>query len=440
MIESETPFLTEEQEQLLKHLNNLCKEKKSQTVVLNCPAGTGKTFFIKYLFKHTDLNIRVLAPTHKAKSLFSVEDIPCMTIHKYLNGEKDVDEKTGEIYFRFSKNIFKKTHDVLIVDECSMINRKMLEALESEKIVLFTGDDHQLPPVGEEISPVFNRKYETFSFTENMRIQTDPDSMSALYLNKFRNLVDNPNSKVRIETRQSISKAIKYFKKNKDCVVLAWTNKQVSYLNGKIRKKLYAQDSELKKYYEGETLVFSGYRPTNVILKVEDNQITYLKYHSSDSIDIVKLSEINEEVKYYRCEHQTKADKLKTCKICDIKGHRNISQQIKFYKIEDHNGIEWQVPFDEANEEKIKAILSDLKRHCLKMKNKILWAQYYDMKNLYNPDLFYRYAMTVHKSQGSQWEKVFVDINNLRACRDMDLSAKLSYTAVSRYRNYVFFL
>lgn len=441
-------MLNEDQSKLFDYVIECHKTKKDIKAVCCSQAGTGKTFFIKYLVNNSNLDIKILAPTHKSKGLFKSEGIEADTIHRFLNSKKNIDDKTGEIYFTMEGN-YKSTHDLLIIDECSMINEKMFDELIKYKNILFIGDNHQLPPIGENISKVFDPQgsdsniWNTFEFKKNMRIITNPDSISAHYLKKFRELVNRPTLKIRIEERKDMKFVINSFKKGEDTVVLAWTNKQVAFLNNNIRKSLYLKpsDTKLERYYVGEKLIFSGYRKTSIIKHIDElGRVKFLTYHSSDEIVIMDLKKESIFIDYHRCNHQKNNNKISICLDCNIKGHKVRGYNIHFYKITDENGTVWYYPEDTIDMKNINNILVDFRSSCLHLKDKTQWIAYYNMKNLYSPDIFYKYSMTIHKSQGSEFQNVFVDIGNIRHCRDLELAAKLSYTAVSRYRKYLYFI
>ena len=83
-----------------------------------------------------------------------------------------------------------------------------------------------------------------------------------------------------------------------------------------------------------------------------------------------------------------------------------------------------------------------------KLKGKI-WGSYYKVFNSFTSpvDLYYDdrlirkksftrgYATTVHKSQGSSYDKVFVDLVDILRCRDSMLLRQLEYVALSRTRS-----
>ena len=44
----------------------------------------------------------------------------------------------------------------------------------------------------------------------------------------------------------------------------------------------------------------------------------------------------------------------------------------------------------------------------------------------------------MHKSQGSTYDTVFIDLENIGSCRNPDQVARMLYVAVSRARNRIF--
>jgi hypothetical protein len=70
-------------------------------------------------------------------------------------------------------------------------------------------------------------------------------------------------------------------------------------------------------------------------------------------------------------------------------------------------------------------------------KKKGKWPKYFGLKNKF-PDLRQRDAATVHKSQGSTYESVFIDLGNISTCRNPAQVARMLYVAVSRARSRVY--
>ena len=115
--------------------------------------GTGKTTILNgilSLFEQMDLKCLLAAPTGRAaKRLTEVTGCDASTIHRLL--EADIDTATGQMYFiRDEDNPLKA--DAVIVDEMSMVDiellHSLLRAIPAGKRLILVGDPDQLPPVG----------------------------------------------------------------------------------------------------------------------------------------------------------------------------------------------------------------------------------------------------------------------------------------------------
>lgn len=157
-------------EGLSEGLNELqaCAVKKSVTApffVLVGGPGTGKTFTAKRMIQAQgkDLRIAVSAPTGKAVAKlmesFDGLDVKAATLHRLLGISKASD---------YVKPAKKLPFDVILVDECSMIDLGMwghfLDALLPTTKVFLLGDPDQLPSV--EPGNVFE---ELWRFVKNHR-------------------------------------------------------------------------------------------------------------------------------------------------------------------------------------------------------------------------------------------------------------------------------
>ena len=73
-------------------------------------------------------------------------------------------------------------------------------------------------------------------------------------------------------------------------------------------------------------------------------------------------------------------------------------------------------------------------------KNKFLWKEYYRLKEILDAPIEYSYAITVHKAQGSGYDNVFVDFDNINFCNNNMEKLRLLYTAVSRTKKKLYFI
>jgi hypothetical protein len=95
-----------------------------------------------------------------------------------------------------------------------------------------------------------------------------------------------------------------------------------------------------------------------------------------------------------------------------------------------------------------------------KWKGKKDWGSYFDFRNKFrllgaplneegtssrilgktSKDVDYAYALTIHKSQGSTYDNIYMDVQNIRACGEANLALRLLYTGLSRPKNKAYLL
>ena len=115
--------------------------------------GTGKTTGLNgilHLLGHMQLRCLLAAPTGRAaKRLTEVTGEDASTIHRLL--EAGIDPHTGNMFFAKDEDNPLKA-DVIIVDEMSMVDIQLLcsllKAIPQGKRLILVGDPDQLPPVG----------------------------------------------------------------------------------------------------------------------------------------------------------------------------------------------------------------------------------------------------------------------------------------------------
>lgn len=122
--------------------------------VLNGAAGCGKTFVLniilsilktEYKANSEDCVISVFAPTGKAAKVAAKStNMMCETIHRGLG----FNPETG-FYFNETR---KLSSDCIVIDESSMLDiqlaKHLLSAIQDNAKVIFLGDTHQLPSIG----------------------------------------------------------------------------------------------------------------------------------------------------------------------------------------------------------------------------------------------------------------------------------------------------
>ncbi|QDV34933.1 ATP-dependent DNA helicase [Tautonia plasticadhaerens] len=116
-------------------------------------AGVGKSTIANLAIEeikeqHNVSKVRTAAYTGKAASVLRKKGIEdASTIHSLIYTPK-VDEETGELKFTLSEESAAAEADLIVLDECSMIDDRLADDLRSfGKKILVMGDPGQLPPV-----------------------------------------------------------------------------------------------------------------------------------------------------------------------------------------------------------------------------------------------------------------------------------------------------
>lgn len=165
------------------------KSLSSSVSLLTGGPGTGKTYTVKYLLEiylslcrefHITPKILIAAPTGKAaatlrEKLEGLEEgqIEILTLHRALKIQRSQDFKNPRVLL----------HDLIIVDECSMVDLHLWTALFSaiaagSRVVLM-GDPYQLPPV--ETGMIFQELFLALpSSSLNTCMRTDAKNLLAI--------------------------------------------------------------------------------------------------------------------------------------------------------------------------------------------------------------------------------------------------------------------
>lgn len=128
-----------------------------QTMTFGGLAGTGKTTLVKEITR-TIPNVAVVAFTGKAVSVLRRKGVrQAETLHRLMYRPVGEDEEGDPIFTRrvslarysSGDDDYEPAPDLVIVDEASMINRRMHEDLELlARKILYVGDHGQLQPIG----------------------------------------------------------------------------------------------------------------------------------------------------------------------------------------------------------------------------------------------------------------------------------------------------
>ena len=129
----------------------------SRISVLLGAAGTGKTTLLKSLCDLPEVNeggVLLLAPTGKARVKLESQTKRkgAKTVAQFLLGFGRYDGRTGRYFVASSNTKRNKDHKTVVIDECSMLTEEqlaaVLDALTNVERLILVGDPRQLPPIG----------------------------------------------------------------------------------------------------------------------------------------------------------------------------------------------------------------------------------------------------------------------------------------------------
>ena len=123
--------------------------------ILTGGPGTGKTTTINtmiHFFESEGMDVLLAAPTGRAaKRMSETTGMDARTIHRMLELNRDPEEKNGKLEFARNEDNPLES-DVIIIDEMSMVDISLMHALLKAIVagtkVIFVGDVNQLPSVG----------------------------------------------------------------------------------------------------------------------------------------------------------------------------------------------------------------------------------------------------------------------------------------------------
>lgn len=421
--------LDEEQRNALSSLISFIYSKK-QCICLTGNAGTSKSTILSIIYDILSDNgycCTFVTPTNKAKIVIEnkgEKGRAATTIHSLLNLKPNLnilDFDASDMIFE-SSSPFHVDFDILLVDECSMINDELYKVLLKKyknRKIIFCGDPKQLYSVKQRhISLPF-----TNDIIELHKIYRQPDSilnktLDTLRHNPIYHFIPESDDYSNIEIYSNIVEMLnKYsylYKLSKDfnqlsiVKLVTYTNKRIQILNKTIRYLLkYKQE-----YVEGDIL--TGYYNCNF-----------------NNVDIENSED------YIVCDNP-KPCILNNMKAWGLTLQSSYSEKFKIKILSRDNSPESFYNLGEQLEIlRLKAVKSKLKSH---------WRDYfkfnssfltpidiiYDGRIVKRKSLDYGYCISAHKSQGSEYQIVMVDSENLKRCPNKEELRQLQYVACSR--------
>jgi hypothetical protein len=373
---------------------------KQKAFILRGGPGVGKSYVVNNVIQNLDeiTNMQKLlgvnehlhdilftATTNKAASV-----VGGATIYSTLGISIYNDFKTGETKLNL-RNATEVYSSLVIIDESSMLDKTILDTIlkltDGSCKVLFVLDGDQLPPVNSSNIPVLDLGLPEIEMTTQMR--QDPNSHLYKTILDVKGWVrggSRPDILAGPDVEYIDDVGLTDFINNMtdNDKILAYTNDCCINLNQYVRQ---LKSIPLGFFQEGEHVISCTTIP--------NKKGTFIYTDKEYIIDNISACMSYHGLFNYR--------------ECTLNGHRSL------------------VPEDPMV---FRSILNQYK-------SKKDWKTYFYLKENF-VDVRDAYAITTHKSQGSTYDNVLINLANFNRCPDKAMLARLLYVALSRARYKVY--
>ena len=397
-------ILTQDQKKALDAVDNLIIDPKENVLVISGSAGTGKSTLVKEVIKryHTLYStigilmkeqipgLRLTATTNKAAAnLADITGEETQTFQKLLG----MTIQHGKVFF----NKKSLTNMIIIVDEFSYIDSRLAKAAMSilgiSCKVIFIGDECQLPPPKEPnncIPIIDSYNFPIVRLTQQVRQET-----SAL---------------------KELGENLKQF-----------------VITGEM-DEFEADDKSLIHYEDPELftdeLIASFNRGSSRFISytnsrgVSVNEFIHEERTGTTEIKVGDVMTVNTYFVAGRKKFTTDAE-------VTVQAVKNITKTLIGKK-----GIKYDVNGKLVRADNIFVFVPDRFDDFTFYKGNTELFSAGTLEHIEGSfcDLRHLYASTVHKSQGSTFDEVFIDLTDFKSIRDTNMLARLLYVALTRAR------
>lgn len=443
------PFVPNDgQNELLQLLSRfVVSSVDRKAFVLRGYAGTGKTSIMAALvsaMKELKQSIVLLAPTGRAaKVLAHYSQTNAYTIHKYIYRQNQLGKET----FSLSDNLHR--HTLFIVDESSMISGLRDNPIFGSGMllddliryvysgegcsILFLGDDAQLPPVGSDVSPALNTDYLTgygldvsaFCLTQVARQALD----SGILYNAtdLRQYISGENQPFTyhlfpdfqvVEGSEFIERLEESYREVglEETIILTRTNRRTNLYNQGVRSRILWREDVISS---GDRLMVCK---NNYYWTKEYEDLPFLA--NGEMMEVVRLRNMREMYGFQFVDASLRA--------VDYDWEIDV---VLWLDTISTDSPEVNHELQKQLFERISEDYPELQHNRKKLVEAIYESPYYNALQIR-----FAYAVTCHKAQGGQWERVFIDTGKIPAEQKDANYYRWLYTAITRATNQVYLL
>ena len=404
--------LTTDQQHALEAFNGFLLDPVETVFVLSGYSGCGKSTLVRTLLDRLPAfqkTMKLVNPTHReytaeltattnkaAENLSQITGMDCKTIHAFLGLRVQTYFKTNITTLVPRPNFSIPENVVLFIDEASYIDKDLLSLVFTRtkhcKIV-FIGDPAQLTPVKATSTPVFNAGFSGAALTQVVR-QAEGNPIVDLST-KFRDTVNTgkffgftpDGHHVQRLSREEFNTAIeKEFTRPdwryQDSKILAWTNKCVISFNQYVRGMAKGDPH----FQTGDYAVCNSFLTVGKQSLKTDQLVQITAIAPDSERHGVPGNWVTLDYMVHAFHPKSLSDKSAGIKKARADNHLNVVAEME-----------------------------------------TSWI-----------DLRGAYACTINKSQGSTFDSVFIDLDDVGRCNSGEQIARMLYVAVSRARNHVY--
>lgn len=412
-------------EVLITFMTNTAKNAP-KILVFQGSAGVGKSTTIQRAVERYTGAVALTAPTNKAAKVlrqmairWGLDKVKVSTIYKILGLVLKTDAETP--YVQSTDKTYAPAFQVIVIDEGYMMGQDLFDHLMEQvdeygfKVIIM-GDPCQIPPVKEEKSPVSDLTV-NISLTKVMRHDNQILTV-ATHLRECIGTGQLPiiaanndesggvwtcNSKSFMRYMEEAFTSDTYENDSGSVRVIAWRNNTVDAYNRAMRKSLYGKDCE-KPFHLGERVVVC--KPAfDIETFKKDPDTAFVEVFTDDEGVVERVEEVPHPIH----------DKILCSRL----------------QLDTDDGKGWHELFvcHPDSQRDLDAMLSDLAASC--KRRHIPWKVFWDTKALFH-DVRPCHAITAHRSQGSTYDTVLVDVLDIQANPNVKEMMQCLYVACSR--------
>lgn len=419
---------TEGQKEFIRKIEVFFDQDDNNIFLLSGSAGTGKTSICGLLPGYfQEGQLIVTGPTHKSVHVLreKLDNTPCMTIHKFL-GLKPKRIKGESVLVRSDRYDPSEYMNVrvVLVDEASMLSAELLRYIKQDldawgRQYILVGDKYQLPPVNEIVSPCFAIEYL-------------PEENQTELLEVVRQANDNPVIAIATSIRNAIidNKEPPFTGKRNEDNVGVYTLKRQRWLEKLAEAVLdprFKEDPDWLRIlaYKNETVHFYNQKVREIL--GEDLTVPF----SEGDLVTAKSPWIVQDEVIIMTGDEFEVLAIEPCTHPVYPQLHGYWVSLKYMEDQPVYVLDY-MRSAQAYKDLLQAIT-------INAREQGDWRPYYALEEYY-ADLRPVYAITVHSSQGSTFDNVMVDFQDIYVNKKLSEADRCYYVAVTRARRNVILL